>query len=197
MDADRINVLHVADRNHITGRIAHDLVLDFLPAADIALDKDLVNPGQAQAVGQDLDQFVFIFGNPPAGAPQGISGAQDNRIADGLGEGDSVLDIVNDLGGGNGLSDLLHGVLKALAVFRLENGLGSRADQSDPVLLQKAGLSQLHAKIQPRLTSQGRKNRVRLLFQDDLLHTLRGQRLDIDLVRDLLIRHDGSRVGVD
>ena len=43
VDADRIDVFHVADDDGIVVGIAHDLILDFLEPGDAALDQTLVH----------------------------------------------------------------------------------------------------------------------------------------------------------
>ena len=62
---------------------------------------------------------------------------------------------------------------------------------------QEAGLVQLHAQVQPGLPAQGGQDAVRLFLFNDLLQHLHGQRLDVYLIRDILIGHDGGRVGID
>ncbi len=64
------------------------------------------------------------------------------------------------------------------------------------ILLQKATIFQLHGKVQSCLSSHGRKHTVRFFLQDQLFHYLNGQRLNVHLVRDISVCHDGSRVGV-
>ena len=61
---------------------------------------------------------------------------------------------------------------------------------------QEAGLRQGDREIKPGLSPESRKDRIRSLPLDELLHNLRAQRLDIDMVRDLTVRHDcrGIRV---
>ena len=64
------------------------------------------------------------------------------------------------------------------------------------MLAQKASLLELHREVQPRLSSERREHAVRLLFENQLLNHLDGQGLDINFIRDILIRHDRRRVRV-
>jgi hypothetical protein len=41
VDAHRVEVLHVADGDAVVARVAHDLVLDLLPAREVLLHEDL------------------------------------------------------------------------------------------------------------------------------------------------------------
>ena len=103
---------------------------------------------------------------------------------------------MNDLGGDDRLADLLHGVLEHLAVLRLCDGGRVRAEQLDAHLFEEAVLAQLHGEVQTGLAAEVGQQGVRAFLLDDLLNGLDGHRLDINLIRDLFICHDGCRVGV-
>ena len=197
VDADRVNVLHVTDGDGVALVVAHDLVLDFLPAGDALLDKNLVNAGVHDAGGRDLAQLLPGVGDAAAGAAEGVRRADDDRQTDLAGEIDRILDRVNDLGGNDRLADLLHGVLEHLAVLRLCDGGRVRAEQLYAHLLEEAVLAQLHGEVQTGLTAEVGQQRVRVLLLDDLLNGLYGHRLDVNLVCHGLVGHDGCRVGVD
>ena len=62
--------------------------------------------------------------------------------------------------------------------------------------LKESGFCKLHAEIKTRLAAHVGKQTVRLLLLDDLLKNLRGQRFDINLIRDILVRHDCRRIRV-
>ena len=61
---------------------------------------------------------------------------------------------------------------------------------------QETGFLQLHAEVQTSLSSQGGENAVGLFLFNDLLQNLYVQGLNIYLVCDIFIGHDGRRVGV-
>lgn len=64
------------------------------------------------------------------------------------------------------------------------------------MLSQESALRKLHREGQTGLSAEVREHAVRLLDLDDSLYDVQSQRLDVDLVRHVLVRHDGSRVGV-
>ena len=45
MYAHRVDILHVADGDHIACAVTHNFVLDLFPACDTALYKDLAHTG--------------------------------------------------------------------------------------------------------------------------------------------------------
>ncbi len=97
MNTDGINVLHVADRDDVSGGIAHHLVFDFLPAADVALNQHLVHAGQPESVGQNLTQHILIVSDSAARSSECIRRTQHYRITDFLRKPDAMLQAVNDL----------------------------------------------------------------------------------------------------
>ena len=123
MHAHGIDVFHVADRDTVSGAVAHHLVLDFLPAGDAALHQNLAHAGKTQAVCQNLLQLHLVMGDTAAASAQRIGGTQHHRIADFGSEGNAVLDVRHHQGGRAGLSDLFHGVLEFLSILRLADGL--------------------------------------------------------------------------
>ena len=196
MHANRVYVLHVTDGDGVALAVAHDLILDFLPAGNALFDQDLVHARVHDAGCGDLAELVPGIGNAAAGAAQGIGRADDDRQADLLGKGDCVLDRVHDLGGNARLADLLHRVLEHLAVFGLGDGLRVRAQELDAVLVQKAVGRQVHCQVQAGLAAKVGDKGIRTLFLDNLLDRVQGHRLDIYLVCHGLIGHDRGRVGV-
>ena len=51
VDTDGVQVLHVADGDHIALVVTHDLVLDLFPTGDALFHQDLMDGGKPQAVG--------------------------------------------------------------------------------------------------------------------------------------------------
>ena len=94
-------------------------------------------------------------------------------------------------------ADLAHGVLEQQAVFGLLDGVDLGADQLHAVLVEHAGFGQFHREVQAGLAAHGGEQRVGPLAADDLFEVRHGQRLDVGLVGQVGIGHDGGRVGVD
>ena len=65
------------------------------------------------------------------------------------------------------------------------------------MFLQKAFLCKLHGKREAGLAAETGEDAVRLFFFDDALDGGQRKRLDVNVVRHGVIRHDGRRVGVD
>ena len=197
MDAHGVDILHVADGDHVARAVPDDLILDFLPAGDAALNEHLSHTAQTNAVGGNLVEVLHGIGNAAAGAAQGIGRPNDHGQADLLGKSHCIVHTLHHLGGDTGLSNGLHGILKALTILSLPDGLGAGAQQTHTVLFQSAVLCQCHGQIQAGLAAQRRKDRVRPLHLDDLGHGGSVQRLNIYMIGNVLIRHDGGGVGVD
>ena len=196
VNADRIDVLHIADGDDVALSVAHDLVLDFLPACDALLDQNLIDAGVHDAARRDLAQLLPGVCDAAAGAAQCVCWTNDDRQTDLLGELNRVLYRVDNLGGDDRLVDLLHRVLEQLTILRLVDRGRIGAEQFDAVLLEESLGDQLHRDVQAGLSAQCREDGVRALLFDDLLDTRNRHRLDVDLVGHRLVRHDSCRVGV-
>ena len=93
--------------------------------------------------------------------------------------------------------DAVHGLAEQLAVLGHVDGGGAGADHLDAVLLQDAGALQRERRVQRRLPAHGRQQRVGALGRDDLGDDLGRDRLDVRRIRQLRIRHDRRRIGID
>ena len=93
--------------------------------------------------------------------------------------------------------DGLHTVLKALSVLCFTDGLRTGTKQLDTILFQCSIFMQCHSQIQTGLSTQGRQDGIRTFLLNHLCDRMDVQWLNIDMVCNILVRHDGSRVGVD
>ncbi len=62
MDADRIDIFHVADDDGVVVGVAHHFVFDFFIAGDALLDQALMDGRDLEARFANFTQFFFIVG---------------------------------------------------------------------------------------------------------------------------------------
>ncbi len=197
MHAHRIEILDGADDDAIVGLIAHHFELEFLPAKHALLDQHFVDGRKIQAALQNLFQLLAIVGDPAAGSAQGETRPQDDRITDTRGELQTFFYAVAELRLRRIEADLAHRVFEEQAIFSLLDGVDLGTDQLYSVALQHSRLRQRDGKIQPGLASDGREQCVRTLAADHFFGELDTERLDISLVGQVGVGHDGRRIGVD
>lgn len=150
MYADRIEILHVADGDAVARAVADNLVFDFLPARDAALDQVFMHAGGTQAVRADFAQLLLVLRNAAARSAERIGRAHDDRIAVFVGEIHRALHVVNDDRIDARFADGEHHVFEILAVFGAADGIDFRAQKLHVVFLQNALFIQLHRQIQAR-----------------------------------------------
>ena len=197
VDADGVEVLHVTDSDDVALVVAHDLILDFFPARDALFHKDLVDGGKTEAVGADLNELCLVRADAAAGAAHGEGRADNDGVADAVGAGQCVLQRLHDLGGDDGLMQLLHRLLEQLTVLGAVDGLRLAGQQTDAAAVKVAGAGQLHGEVQAHLAAEVGQHGVGLLDVEDALHDLEGHRLDVNMVGHVGVGHDGSGVGVE
>ena len=196
MDTNRVNVFHVADCDTVSCAVSHYLIFNFLPSCDAAFYQNFSYSGKTKTILKDFSQFIFVVGNTTAASAKRIRRTKNNRITDGSGECDTIFYGCYHLGSRNRLTDLFHGIFKFLTVLCLLDGFCCGTDQTYIVLLEKSFLLKFHRKVQAGLASKRRKHTVRFLLKDQLFYNLHGQRFNVNLVCNVFICHDRSRVGV-
>ena len=194
--ADRVKILHIADRNDGVVCVAHDLVFDLLIALYAFFDKHLMHRGKLQRVFKDQTTFLTVFRKPSACSAQCKGGAQDYGITDLLRGAHPFLHGFGYQRGTYRLAYPFAQRLEQLAVLRLLYAFALCAKQLGAALTQHALLFKLHCKIEAGLTAKPRNYGVGAFVADYLCHIFQRQRLHVDLVRDAGVGHDGGGIGV-
>ena len=196
MYADGVDVLHVADGDGGVGRVAHDLVLYLLVAADALFHQHLVDGRDGEGVLGELAQLRLVVGEAAAGAAEGEGRAQHDGVAYVLRRLYAALYGLRRLAGQHGLAQALAELLELLAVLGELDALDLRAQDLDAALVQHAEPLELHREVEARLAAYAGDYGVRALVADYARDVLGGQRLHIHLVGDRGVGHYGGGVGV-
>ncbi len=203
VDAQRIDVLHRADRDAGVVRVAHHLVLDLLPADEAALDHDLADRAGAEAGANPLAVFLLGLDDAAARPAERERGPDDRREADvhqgsrlrggPLLEGAPLDDERRRIR----LPDPIEQVPERLPILGHPDGLERRPEQPDVMALEDAGPGEVHRHVQGRLATETGEQALRLLAGDDRFDGGDRQGLEVDRVRNLRVGHDRGRVRVD
>jgi hypothetical protein len=177
--------------------IPHDLELELLPALDRLLDQDLVGGRLREPVADDCAELLDRARRAPARPAEGERGPDDERQTDLAADALRVLKRACPFGARDLRPDLDHCLLEELPVLRHANRVPARADQLDRPLVQDPRVRQGEREVQPRLSADRRKERIRTLPLDDLLQERWGERLDIGRVGELRVGHDRRGIRVD
>ena len=141
-------------------------------------------------------QLFFIVRHAAAGAAERERGADNDGIADPVRNFDALFNRICNIGRNNGLPDLLHRLFEQLSVLRPVDGVDLCTDQLDAPFIEEPLFCELAAHRQPRLPAERSEQAVRPLLDDDALERIDGERFEIDLVRQRLVRHDRRGVRV-
>ena len=194
MHPHRVHVLHSADGDCMVVGVAHDLKLDLFITLHALFDENLMNGGEPEGIGADLNELFFIVRKTAAGSAEGKGRPQHHGIADVLRRRLGFIQVVGDFGGNDRLADALAHLFEELPVLGPLDGGGAGAEQFCAAFPKNPFPLQLHRKIQARLPADTGDNGVRSFIAQDLCHILQGQRLHVDLVGDDGVGHDGGGV---
>ncbi len=196
--AHGVEVLDGADDDAVVRLVADDFHLELLPAEQRFLDEHLGDGRQIKAAGGDGLELFSVVSDAAAGAAERVGGADDEgQRADLFGDLACLLHVMSDAGLRQVEANFEHGFFEKQTVLAFLNGFRFRADHAHAVLFQSARAVQRHGGVQRRLAAERGQQHIGLFLDDDLLHHLRRDRLDVSPERELRIGHDGGRVGVD
>ena len=151
MHAERIDVLHRAHGDARVIGVAHDLVLDLLPADEALLDHDLADRARPQARPDPLAIGRLGLDDATAGAAEGEGRPDDGRQADrreclvGRAVAHRLGRALDDRARGIRLPDPVEQVAERLAILGHPDRLERRAEEPDGVSLEDAGVGHRRA----------------------------------------------------
>ena len=197
MDTDRIDILHITDRNRGVICVSHDFIFYFLIALNALFNKNLMNRRQRQSVFEHDSAFRFIIGKAAAGAAERECRAKDYGISDLFSYSQTVLKVVAYIGREHGLAETFAKLLEQFPVLRSFDSLKTRAEYLNITLFEHTFFSKLNSKVKTCLSAERRKYGIGPLVADDPCHIFKGKRLHIHFIGYLRIRHDRCGIGID
>ena len=199
VDAERVDVLHRADGDARVVGVAHDLVLDLLPADEALLDHDLADRAGAQAGADALAIGGLGLDDAAAGAAERERRAgrwPAGRWSRARPSTSSGFSTIHD-GRRVRLADPVEQVAERLAVLGHPDRLERRAEEPDRVAVEDARLGHRGRQVERGLAAEAGQQALGLLLGDDGLDGLDGERLEVDDVGHRRVGHDRGRVRVD
>lgn len=195
VDAQGVEVLHVANRNAVVIRITNDLIFDLLPALQGLLNQNLGR--ECKRSGSHVSQLLLVVGETGSKTTERIRSADDNGIPNLLGSIESLIDGVDGDRLGDGDVNLLKGLCEEISVFAELQRPDAGAKNLDAVLLEQAELLHLHTEVEGGLAAEGEEDTIGLLPLDHVLNVLGRHGEIVDLVGEDVVRLDGGDIGVD
>ena len=127
--------------------IANHFQLQFLPAQDGFLDKDLADQRGLQPPSGYSPKLLDVIDQSAAGTAHRVGRTQNNRIAELFSNGFGIFNAVCDFASGHLYAQRMHGFFKLNTVFTAFNGIDLDTDDFYAVLLQNAGFIQFSAEV--------------------------------------------------
>ena len=195
MYAQRVEVLHIADRDAVVIPVAHHLILDLLPSFQRFFYQHLRRIGECLAC---LDvKFCLVVAETAAKAAEGVGRAQDHRIAYLTGRPAGLPHTFHSVGTYDADTDFFHTVCKRIPVFGIHYGLHRCSKHAHSVFLKDAAAVEFHAAVQGGLPAEGQHYAVWPLLLYHLFHEEWRHRQQIDAVGNSFGCLDRGYVGID
>ena len=168
MNAQRIEVFHVTNRNTVVETVANHLVFYFFPAFDRFFDQNLGRIGES--FGCQRFQFLVVCTETASKSAQRVSSANDNRITNDFDGFVSLFHIYT--GNASGSFDINFGQFPGenLTVFGVNNRLNRRSNHFHLVFIQNSIFEKGNPAIEGSLTSKSQQNSVRFFLDDNLFN---------------------------
>ena len=147
MNADRVDVLHVADGDRGVVGVPHHFILDLFVSLDALLDKNLMHGRKREGILHDLPALFFLFRKTAAGSAQGKRRPEHHGITDLFRRLHALLETLGNHGREYGLSQLHAQFLEQFSVFRTLDTLYLRTQKLHAAFVQDALFLQLHRKV--------------------------------------------------
>ena len=195
MNAQRVEVLHVANGNAVVIAVAHDFVLNFFPTLETLLHEHLRREGEGLL--NNRVELFLVVAEARAQSAQGISRTDNHRIAQFGRRLACLLGILASVAA-NGLDvNLIELLNKELTVFGIHNDLNGRTQHLHAIALEDAGLRQSHTAVERRLSAKSEQNTLGLLTGNDFFYKVGRNRKEINLVGHTFGSLHGGNIGVN
>ena len=148
--------------------IPDDLVFDLFVALDALFHQHLPKGGEFQRVFHQRQERVSVIGKAAARSAERKRGAQHNGVPDLFRNFQPFFYGMRRFGRERRFPQIFAKLFELFPIFGLLNGMAVCSKQFYMTFGQNAFLFQLHGKVQPRLTTDAGKDRVRPLISDDL-----------------------------
>ena len=195
MDAQRVEVLHVADRDAVVVAVAHHLVLYLLPALEALLHQHLGR--EREGLLAEAGQLLLVVCEATTQSAQRIGCTDDDGVAELLSSLAGLLHVLASLALDGLDVDLVKLLDEELAVLRVHDGLHGRTQDAHTILLQHAALLQFHTTVECGLSTKGQEDAVGTFLLDNALDEIGLHGEEVDLVGHTLGGLHRGNIGVD
>ena len=195
VNAQRVEVFHIADGDAIVETVAHHLIFHLFPALEALLHEHLRREREC-FFGNDIE-FVLIVAKSASEATEGIGSANNHGVAKFFGSAASILDVLHGFALDGFHAYFVEALHKEFAVLSVHDGLHRSAEHLHAVAFEHTAAIELYAAVEGGLSAKREKHAVGALFFDDALHKVGCYRQEVDLVGNAFGGLHGGNVRVD
>ena len=195
VNAERVEVFHVADGDTVVSGIADDLIFGLLPALERLFNENLRR--QSQRAGRQVAKLLSVLSKTTAETTKSVCSADDNRVSNSLSGGERLVDSVDSDTLGDRDVDLLECLSEEVTVLTDLECPDACSQNLDVVTVEDAHLVHLHTQVQRSLATEGQEDAVGAFLFDNIGDVFRSDREIVDFICKHVCSLNGSDVGVD
>ena len=195
MNTERVEILHVTNRDTVVILVAHDLVFYLLPSLETLLNEHLGREREC-LLGQ-LVEFLLIITESRTKSTECISCTQDDWITKFSSGTSCLFDIFTSLtlyGLHINLVELVH---KEFAVFCIHDCLYGSSEHLHSILIEYAAAIEFHSTVEGCLTAECEQDTIGAFLLNDTLHEIGLDGEEVNLVGHTLRCLHSGNIGVD
>ena len=171
MDAEGVEILHVADRDAVVEPVAHHFIFHLFPALEALFYKYLWREGEGFF--SNSVQFFLVVAESGPQSSESISGTDDDGISEFFGGTAGILDILYGFRLDGLYVDFIKFLDKELAVFGVDDGLYGSSQYLHIVFVKSSGAEEFHTAVQCGLSAKGKHDALGAFLFDYAFYEIR------------------------
>ena len=180
MDAQRIEVLHITDRDAVVETIPHHFIFHFFPPLQALFHQHLGR--EREGFFNQHVQFFLIVAEAGTETAQCISSADNHRIAQPGSSPAGIFGILHRFTLDRLHTDLIEFTDKEFTVFRIHDRLYRSTEHTDVIFFQHSTLVKRHTAVQCRLAAKSEQDTIRTFLSNHLFDEKGSDRQEINSI---------------
>ena len=195
VNAQRVEVFHVADRNTVVETVADNFIFYFFPTFETLFHEHLGRERES-LLGKFIE-FFFVVAETRTQSTEGISRTNDDRISQSLCSASCIFNVVYGFTLDGFYINLVEFLDKEFAVFSVHDGLHGSAKHLEIIFFQHTTLVELNTAVECCLSTKCKHNTLWTFLLNHSLDEIGSDGKEVNLVSHAFRSLDSGDIWVD